>query len=371
MVNLGAIYNNILIDRTKWDYYDDMLIPIADYKELLNMSDVLVENILKSGDKLNDAEGQEFDMLGYGFRLKHTISIYFLGLAIYNNVSCIKIAIDNYIHKVDVELQPYHKRILGPEFRTFDTPFSYFWFLTCFYHDYGYRFEEGNKLVGLERILLLLDGRINTNILRGRYRTLIPKAISDNLHKYFKMRYEKDQVIDHGIAAGLLFWENRMTDFQKRSKRNQNKEVFIEKDRLWSKEILYKIHLPVAWTISAHNVWFITENNERVDEYSHFGLQGLITDRPKIILNNHPLLYLLSVVDTIDPVKLLNRNAVQDFNYGDLELIEFDFNSNSIRFKIDEQLNVIDCRFKDGILSMPKWIECRAEFCESIFTLYL
>lgn len=371
MVNLGTIYNNILSDRSKWDYYRDTQIPISNYKELLKMSGILIEYILNSGNKLNDSEREQFNLLGYGFRLEHTISIYFLGLAIYNNVLCIKNTIDNYINRADRELQLYHETILGPEYRELEIPFSYFWFLTCFYHDYGYGFEEGNKSEGLEKLFLLLNGRINTNLLRGSYRTSVPRAISAELHKYFRLRYEKNDVLDHGIVAGLLFWENRVSDFYKRSKRNHNKDAFIENNRLWSKGILYKIHLPVAWAIASHNVWFITENNTRVDEYNQYGLQRLITSIPKIKLQSHPLLYLLSVVDTIDPVKLLNKNSPHRFDYDNLESLKFDFGSNSISFKYDECLNVVDKRYRDGILSMSNWIKCKTNYYNDTFSLYI
>jgi hypothetical protein len=121
----------------------------------------------------------------------------------------------------------------------------------------------GNKSNALERLFEFLDGNLNFILPRGFHRTCIPKVISDNIQNYVNYRYKIDNKLDHGIVAGVLFWEERKKDYYNR-RRNHREETFIDDNRLWSRDILYNIHLSVAWTICLVQNESVTNCNQKV-----------------------------------------------------------------------------------------------------------
>ncbi|GKX31175.1 hypothetical protein SH1V18_36550 [Vallitalea longa] len=369
MNSFGELFNIILKDRRKWDYYNNTHCKCDRYQNVLNNSRDFIESILSNGKKLSAFSREQYKLLEYGCRLKHTVSLYFMGIIFYENVSLIKKEIDYYIKQKDKYINkngPFAD--FGRNSYECDTSFSYFWFLTCFYHDFGYSFEMEDKKSALVRLFEVLDGHLNFALPRGSHRTGVPKVISDNIQNYINYRYKVNNKLDHGIVASILFWEERKKDYYNR--RGECKEnTFISDDRLWSKDILYNIHLPVAWTICAHNVWFIKEHSEYVDDYRNYGLEKLIIDRPKINIHNHPILFLLSIVDTIDPVKLLLDSKVHNFNLNDLNLINFEFSHNKIFYQINFNDIIVNSRYKENIKNMDTWLVSNLEYKDKIFEI--
>lgn len=370
MNSFGKLFNKILKDRSKWDYYNNTYCNCDGYHNVLGSSRYFIESILSNGEKLSDFTREQYRLMEDGFRLEHTVSLYFMGLIIYENVSSIRDAIDNYISHIDRNINRYRFSNSGRNLfeHECDTPFSYFWFLICFYHDFGYSFEMEDKRIALERLFEVLDGNLNFVLPRGFYRTGVPKVISDNINNYVNYRYKINNKLDHGIAAGILFWEERKKDYYNR-RSNHKRKTFISDNRLWSSDILYNIHLPVAWTICAHNIWFIGEHSEYVDDYKTYGLEKLIIDRPKIKIDNHPMLFLLSIVDTIDPIKLLLSSDVHNFTFYDLNLIEFQFSYNKILYRINFSDDIVNSRYKESIKNMDTWLYCNSQYKDEIFEI--
>jgi len=356
MNTFGNFMNSILKYTDKWDYYNISNCSYGSYENVFKDSRIFIESILSHGEKLSDFDRYQFGFMEDGFRLKHTVSIYFLGLIIYENVSKIRSAINDYIRQVDLYINEAN------------TPFSYFWFLICFYHDFGYSFESEDRNTAIKRLVKFFDEYIPYALPRRNHRTGVPRVISDNIQKYSIFRYVNDDKLDHGIVAGLLFWYEREKDYFTRRK-NHSEETFIEKNLLWSKKMLYHIHLPVAWTISAHNVWFRKPNSENSDIYRKYGLEKLIINRPIVRLRKHPMLFLLSIVDTIDPVKLLSNNNVHNFNISDLDLIEFKFTRDTIMYRINLNDVVVTPRYKENVVDMNSWLCCHTYYNNGIFSI--
>lgn len=369
MNSFAELFNKILEDTSKWDYYNNTYGYYNNYQVVLNNSKYFIESILSDGKKLSDLTRHEYKILEDGYRLEHTVSLYFMGIIIYENVSSIRESIDNYIRQVDRHYSYGYSRFMRNQFEyENDTPFSYFWFLICFFHDFGYSFEMEDKSSALERIFNVLDGNLNFVLPNGFYKTGVPKVISDNIQNYINYRYKVNNKLDHGIVSGLLFWEERKKDYYNRQKKHKE-EAFIEDNRLWSKAILYNIHLPVAWTISAHNVWFIEEHSEYAYDYKKYGLDRLIIDKPKIRIDRHPMLFLLSIVDTLDPVKLLLSCDVHKFDYSDLNLIWFEFSHDSILYRINFNDTIVNERYRNSIKNIDAWLCCKSYYNNGIFEI--
>jgi hypothetical protein len=369
MISFGEHINLILKDRSKWDYYGDTYFNGSSYKELFADCNYFIESLLSNGEKLTDLAREQFNKLIDGYRLEHTVSLYFLGIVIYENVSCIRNSIDNYVKTIDRKLNRLSlSNRQGRAKYEYDTPFSYYWFLICFYHDYGYSFEERNKSEALDDLLSELEGELNFILPRAFSRIGVPKVVANNIGKYFTYRYKVHNKLDHGIVAGLLFWKERKKDYYERRKK-YNKDEFKDNQRLWSKGILQHIHLTVAWTIAAHNVWFISDESLHYNEYHEYGLDDLIIKKPKLNLENHPFLFLLSIVDTIDPVKLLMQSEHHIFTVDDLNSIMFSFGDNAINYSINYDDRIVHSRYKNNIDNIKSWICCDSNYQNKIFTI--
>lgn len=367
MKTFGEFFNKIIKNKKIWDYYDDTYFSDVEYKEILSNSKDFIESILKSGKKIDAFTRKQFELLENSFRLEHTVSLYFMGIMIYDNVDLIKNTVDKYIKKSEFD------NITSERTKyTHDTPFCYYWFLICFYHDFGYSFETEDNLKALTKLEESLYEEVKYKLPTGSYRTGVPKVISDNIKSYVEYRYKKERKLDHGAVAGLLFWEHMKMKYYSLRKK-YNCDVFLDGDRLWSKNNLFNIHLPVAWTISSHNVWFIKENDSNANKYKEFGLERLIINKPKINLDKHPLLFLLSIVDTIDPVKLFNKCKLGEFKVEDLEKIYFKFKNNSIKYKIIFSQTDDYRDYLQSFEGLNTWLKCRAYYnnIDKIFEIEL
>lgn len=368
MNTFGNLFNDVLKFRNKWDYYGDTQFNFKNYKEFLYMSKYFIESYIANGDKLDESTRKQFNLIDDGLRLEHTVSLYFLGIIIYENVKLIRDSIDNFIYEVDERMINSRKNHLDYT-PNVDTPFSYFWFLICFFHDYGYSFETEDKNDALVRLFEHLEGNINFCLPKGfLMKTWVPKVISESIKKYAFYKYKCHNQLDHGIVGGLLFWEQTSKDyFQKRILHDN--DDFKQNNRFWSREILNYIHLPVSWTIAAHNVWFIDSNHDNFVDYQNYGLDRLIVSKPKVFLNRHPLLYLLSIVDTIDPVKLILKNKCNDYKIDNLDFVEYKFWSNRILFQFKSSQKIETEDFKKNFIKIEQWLQCKSWYEDEIYNL--
>jgi hypothetical protein len=79
--------------------------------------------------------------------------------------------------------------------------------------------------------------------------------------------------------------------------------------------------------ICAHNVWIYNPVEE--DSYKEFGLEEFI-DHPPINFNESPFLFLLCLVDSIDPFKIFIGNYEEQFI---LDNFRIDFAARSIKIE--------------------------------------
>jgi len=122
-------------NRKKWFYYEEYPYNLHEFRNLddiLNNPGEFVKKYLLKGSK--EPEFYEYlDRPEFKYRLTHTVSIFFLGVILYNEVDFLKKCIDKYLISLELEIiekDPHHECI--------ELPFSYYWFLVCFYHDLGY-----------------------------------------------------------------------------------------------------------------------------------------------------------------------------------------------------------------------------------------
>ena len=97
-----------------------------------------------------------------------------------------------------------------------------------------------------------------------------------------------------------------------------------------------------AWTIICHNIWVHKRGTCEAKKYEEIGLNELIhnkTDKRFIQLKEHPLLFLLCLVDTIEPVKELERNETMP-----AEAIKKCLETTSVSIKGGDKHVIIDIK---------------------------
>ena len=167
-------------------------------------------------------------------RAKHTISIFFLGILLYEKCGSIKESIDQKLKIITNNANCNDKN--------HNYPFTYLWFLICFYHDVATSFEtDFDKL----------EEKIELEIPEFKD-DLIPSFYKDIWLSYLRYR-QCDNKLDHGIFGGLLFYndmekifEQKKDSYEKESNvKITDEKWFIVSGLRWSKKILENIHNPI------------------------------------------------------------------------------------------------------------------------------
>ena len=235
---------------------------------------------------------------------QHTVALYYLGCKLFS--------------LVDSTLRGFLKENLC-SIDWYD--FKYIWFLSCLYHDTASSIEH-TSYSKQELDFFLGANCITHNVFRHKsmlpYSQLFtfPEKLVEN---YFNYRIDFHRSVDHGILGGYLLFDRLKKNYddawRKRSRENHkngNPEMCNEKyenfeynNRNWQIDHL-DLFAIIADSIIAHNIWFSDDSAL----YDHYGLTHLlISPANKITLHDRPLLFFLSLLDTIEPVKCLTRRG--------------------------------------------------------------
>lgn len=279
-----------------------------------------IKETLRLFSKNNLSITRELDSIDK-VRAIHVWSLYKIGLALYNSFQC--------VHKsVDVLLDKLFEKIKDDV--SHEDRFKYVWMLTALYHDAGYTHECSMKIVWDE----LQDYLHYSLPCQGKY---VPEIFSNELIcSYAWFRYIHSGKFDHGIWGGLQFYRSI------HEKKELPKEaIFVE-----------NVYQCVAWTIVCHNIWYATKREDH-DIYKRFGLAQLCRENSArdITLSEHPLLYLLSMADNIEPYKRIEKTSC----FEDIALKPV----NSILVvDIKETLNFDNdyIKYLSGLSSMKDWL---------------
>ena len=100
----------------------------------------------------------------------------------------------------------------------------------------------------------------------------------DSLEKNRKVRKEQ---VENGVENSILYWGDDLTP----------------------------LYAQASLSIAMHNIWSSGEKEEIKEKYRNLGLESLITGESDIFpisIKDNPLLFLLGLVDTIEPIKTFN-----------------------------------------------------------------
>lgn len=259
----------------------------------------------------------------YQTRNAHVFSVFFIGVIIYNNT---------YIKKY-AKLKRFSNE--DKEYRLF----PFIWFLTALMHDLYFDKENVYTENNLEK------NRIKDLEIDKKH---VPTYLSSSLVNYYNYR-KSDGKQDHGVVAGAMLYKN-LCDYRK-SKEWENKEF-------WQPNLVDH-YFHASQVIAVHNIWM--PKCKDVSVYCKAGLNELVENRlEKVNYINHPLLFLLGLVDTIDPVKLFDCAKPEYV----LNNVDITCTNTSVDLTIDNtsslNLDRLD-RLKENL----KWLDCETEVIEN------
>lgn len=329
-INLYDQIVDLYYDNSEWNYYNADFIKPFDKNKARNFIERYFEKGAKKGvilpliDRINS------------MRYVHMISVFFIGLLIKRKL-CPRLTICS---QVDTDYE-----------------FTYLWFLVCLFHDMGYAIENDwtykftyrkkteeykNKYAGKVHPLKMIYSRYEDlgvfymvpTIYRkqGPFQKIYGKNNIKNLDsiifnngiKVYKSTYERETVFnyleyckmtdeirhyDHGIVGGLWLYDNLIKNYyitylsEKEKRENVNFDDFYVNEHLHFFAEQKMIFAYLADCIIAHNMWPAT--GDKIQIYRKFRLDELIPPKfEKIKFEKNPILFILAIADTIDPIKL-------------------------------------------------------------------
>lgn len=196
-----------------------------------------------------------------------------------------------------------------------------------------------------ETKMLNIDGYQILNRSRYRYITRC---------NYFRYGLRENSFINHGIL-GSVAYNRRLIQTYKcaycEKLRESDQDLvdfnhFVLHERIFSNAILH-VNKYISSVINDHNIW---KSNEETNQlYQNYLLDELMDDNfSRISYENNPLLFILCIADTIEPVKV--------FKEYDMNII-YDF-----------LIEVSDCQFnitvKDYLKSSYEWVAYKRRIIE-------
>ena len=228
----------------------------------------------------------------YDFRVKHVVFSFGLGIVLASFCD-LKNKIEKQYHKYKI-----------------DDVFIYTWLTLCLYHDFGYFI--GSSYLRTENIQ---DLQLDYYIFEYDY---CSSRYSKNLYiEYYKKKYEdqkwdeknydmsnNEEVGDHGILGGYILFSNLYASEVKQdsSKLSKIAKAIYESEEKRKKQEYHLERIPlyqdICYRIMEHNIW----KNEKCFDHDHPFFE-IDSNNFKFIDLIEPLLYLLSLVDTIEMTK--------------------------------------------------------------------
>jgi hypothetical protein len=242
----------------------------------------------------------------------HTASLYFIGCLLQK-------VVDNFLTK--------RQEVFSKD----DNYFTYLWFLTTLYHDISSMEEKTHKDFPCIRKNLAISIRAEKLFDEViRYKKLNPNYIGnflcflDSKSKFFRTlydanlikhyllyRYERMNSLDHGILGGLVLYNKLRKNYDSKKQyatvhdKNTPKERFTYSNRSFARRD-FALYAKAAAEIVNHNI-FKPQNREVEKIYKHYKLNMLIKNK-KISLKINPLSFLLGLIDTIEPLKNVEKS---------------------------------------------------------------
>ena len=242
------------------------------------INDHFIKGNKKSVFTIPETYKQSYQIYG---KHQHTVSLYLLGLLCKRLVST---RLKNRMQELFDISNWYH--------------YEYTWYLTCLYHDITSVMEKDQTFAF--RADLVAESKLfdqTSKLLR------FPKDVYINYILY----RQSNGSAEHGIIAGTELFDRLYESFTKKTTGHdwETSPVCRKGNLEWRRE-----HPPhfayIADAVCCHNIWLTPKDNVKLcDTYEQASLDTLIVkeDSDKLSFTQHPLQFMLCLLDTIEPIK--------------------------------------------------------------------
>lgn len=375
--------------KTDRNYYEEMINFRADFEETKNR----IKEYFKSGDKENVVN--DFDNLDE-LRLEHSMSLAYLGILINKNLKCcfenemrkglnIHISVNNAhfefnyiwniicfyhdlgynfesgkesIFKISTKNQNYNvseyidnkTRAAKSSEICYDAKFSFLYdryFSNSFHQMFITSENNTNKnqlsFIDYVRINNSFDIKIEyaSNSIDCRKKVILKNSnfYKSTIEKYYVYRKNEMGAFDHGILGGYMLFDNLVKNYVNKMANEPNKTKFDVDNMSYSIEQI-SLFAYMADCIVSHNIFFPNPSDKGI--YKEYGLNELTKYHKPVKFKSNPLLFLLYLVDSIDPIKYFEQKT--NLKYDEiLKLIYIDFPScNTIKLSISKLFGIKD-----------------------------
>lgn len=324
MKTLYEIYEEIANNVERWFYYTSLLENETNNDTINKLRNNLINSVLhkdcdeiEANRKAKEFSDTYFTIGGKGLlasifkdhidslqRGDHTLSVFLLGIQLAELFGIL--SPDNEENEGN---GPYNKDGFN---------FKYYWFLACLYHDVGYVYENSTYLDESIRNKQERENKLQDNL--SALRTDGLEAIQEicdirYLHNRVFKTYDRSEIdlylkgratccncIDHGIAGGLMLYDKLRKQFEQ-SWQSRYRLGGVDRTSFWNNKGLhlsnchFEEYAKAANAIISHNIWIDTLNN-----YKQLVKTPLVT-KNRISFQKDPLCFILSLADTIEPLK--------------------------------------------------------------------
>lgn len=357
MKNLLAEYHDIFRDSERWKYYDELTIETNPFH--MGCGHDNNENARRFIESYFGAANKDVALLKMdrSNRQLHSVSSFFLGILI--------------------------KEKLFPKLLEEGPGFLYLWFLTSLYHDMGYVVELNKEEYPPEKTcleslnenflgMLPIDYK-DYNLLETENSCSIYSV--ETIKKYYEYcRTSCINTVNHGVVGGLILYY-RLNENYVRCQELAKHDCEVNGEFFNPNDFKYKgLHYDsnhktyysrAASTIMDHNIWLADEKSRKV--YKEKKLHELIRE-PHACKTENQFLFLLALVDTIEPIKFFNQHTPDCLL--DKISIEVDGNNGSVTLEIDNRCIAFEDWFKK-IKSLEAWFKVSVEDSNNIITIKL
>jgi len=322
----------------------------------------LIEEYYKHGGKERVFNFDFINLFSTRGKHIHTASLYFLGCLL-------KELVDDHLRKFIVN------NVQGLDYN-----FMYSWFLSCLYHDTASSIES--QPVHIKPLSYYLGKNNISHVLYDHkailsYADLFTYPIS-LVENYFQYRLVYCSCVDHGILGGFLLFDRLRKNYDTTWRQYVN-EVIPLHDRPAADSYNHFRYKGLNWRIAqldhfaiiadsiiGHNMWVSDDANL----YNYFGLNPLIKSaNSKIKIADRPLLFFLSLIDSIDPVKLLGRETIKVKPADALESIDFDLVSEHL-IRVNALSTTYFSYYHSEVKKTEDWLDVKVgEVLNNSFTI--
>lgn len=293
-----------------------------------------------------------FEMADY--RANHTLSAYLFGVFLHEGFHM-------RLRKGIPMLHAEHKK-----------NFLYFWWLVCLFHDAAFSLENVSdkfivscsntrdfmkffdiKEYNLLNVIKRSDIRANTN----------NSALIKN---YYLYRADNNK-IDHGIAGAILLYDRLMKMYNEA----KNNEGIKGRVRFTSSNLRFSREFPkhiryISEKIAMHNMY--RAKPHQIEIYKKYNLHSLIPNENNDHLlscdDKNSLLFLLGLVDSIEPLKCFNRGDRGLDPSFILENLLCKINSKKFEIMLYSEMPEFESYLND-IENLKKWLNVSINTRES------